>query len=84
MLEAALRPAAGDEKVAMTKLERTRPPTSLRAQQERAWLTERHEGDDGIHDLGGYAVAVPGDAVGAVAVEIDPHRVEPDFVVRGQ
>ena len=47
-----------------------------------AWLSERHQGDNGIHDLGRYAVAVPGDAVGAVAVEIDAHRVEPDAIAR--
>jgi hypothetical protein len=68
----------------MTEPERTRVPTSLRAQQEGAWLTERHEGHYGIRDLGRYAVTVPGNAVGAVAVEIDPHRIERDVVVRGQ
>ena len=68
----------------MTEPERARLPTPQRAQQEPAWLAERHEGHDGIHDFGGYAVAVPSDAVGAVAVEIDPHRIERHLVTRGQ
>jgi hypothetical protein len=81
VLEAALRGSTGDKKVAMTEPEGAGPPTSLRAQEERARLAEGHEG---IHDLGRYAVAVPGNTVGAVAIEIDPHRVELDFVVRGE
>jgi len=66
----------------MTEPERGRLPASVRAQQERTGLTERHKGHYGIRDLGRYAVAVPGNAVAAVAVEVEPHRIEPDVVVR--
>src|SRR5277367_230838 len=84
VLEAALCLATGDEQVPLPELEGARPPSSLRPEEEFAWLTERHQCDDGIHDLGRYAIAVPGDAVGAVAVEIDAHRVERDAVACGQ
>jgi hypothetical protein len=40
VLEAALGLATGDEQVAVTKLERARPPASLWAEQERSWLAE--------------------------------------------
>ena len=47
-----------------------------------ARLAERYERHDGIHDLWRYAVAMPGNAVGTIAVEVDPHRIEPDVVAR--
>src|SRR5580692_10904302 len=84
VLEAALCLATGHKQVPMPQLEGARPPPSHRTEKELAWLAERHQGDNGIHDLGRYAVAVPGDAVGAIAVEIDAHGVERDAVARRQ
>jgi hypothetical protein len=84
VFKAALRLTTGDEKITASKPERARHPTTLRSQQERAWLPERQKSHDGICDLGGYAVAVPSHAVGAITVEIHPHRVEPDAVMCGQ
>lgn len=68
----------------MTQHESSGSPTSSRSKKELAWRTERNEGHNRIGDLGRDAIAVPSDAVGAVAVQIDSNRVETHVVVRGQ
>lgn len=84
VFKTTLRLAARDQKVALTKTERARPPTSDRTKQERPRLTERHECNHRIHDLGRDPVFMPGDTVGAVAVEVDAHRVEADVIAGGE
>ena len=51
-------------------------------EQEAARMAERDDGDERLGDGARDPVAVPGDAVTAVAVEVGAHRVEGTLVVR--
>src|SRR5205823_12109605 len=77
VLPRALRAAAGDEQVAAAEEERPAPSARAGTEQEPPRLADRHDGDERIVDLACDAIAVPGHAVVAVAVEVEPHRVEP-------
>src|SRR5712672_819233 len=49
-------------------------------EQELPWLSQRDQRHDGLVDLLPDPVAVPGHAVPAVPVEVEPGRVEQDAV----
>src|ERR671937_2294845 len=74
----ALRLAAGDEQIAASETERLRLAAALGAQQELARLSQREKRNDGVFDVPADAVAVPGDAVLPIAVEVEARRVEDD------
>src|SRR6185437_14526464 len=78
VLPGALAGTAHDHEVAVAELvPQGLPATPARTQQQRAWGAE---GEDRDHRVLGAAapdgVAVPGDAVAAVAVEAQPGRDE--------
>src|SRR5204863_5609790 len=54
------------------------------AEQEPAPLADGYGHDDGLVHALAHGVAVPGDAVAPVAVEVDVHGVEVDAVPLGQ
>src|SRR5207244_5267759 len=76
VLPGALTAAAGDEQVASPEVERPARSPRARTKQEAAGRTDRHDGHERFFDVVGDAVAVPGDAVAPVAVEVETHRVE--------
>src|SRR5690606_24029256 len=84
VLPRALRRAAGDQQVAALESERRGRAPAARPQQQAARGAERQQRDDRRFDLAANAIAVPGDAVPAVAVEVEPDRVEDRPVALGQ
>jgi hypothetical protein len=76
MLELALAVAPHDQQIAPTGRHRQARPTSPRAQQERTGFAEGHDGHDRVAAAVGHPIAVPGHAVVAVAVEVEPGAVE--------
>src|SRR3979490_2318616 len=83
-LPVPLEPPTGDEKVAPAEAKGPRPAAPVRADQEPAGLPERNEDHDGVFDLLGDAVPVPGHAVPAIAVQVHSGGVELDPVAAGQ
>jgi hypothetical protein len=71
VLPGALTGAAHDEQVPRTGQVRDREPATGGSQPEGAYRTERDQRDHGLRQLTRDAVAVPGDAVGTVPVEVD-------------
>lgn len=84
VLEATLGLTAGHEEISLTKLEDARPPASSWPQKELAWLAQGHHSHDGVSNLARDPVSMPGHAVCAVSVEVDPHGVEPNAIAPGQ
>src|SRR3954447_7549976 len=81
VLPLALTAAAHDDEAAVTGLEPVgRGRRATAAEEEPAPCAERHRGDERAGHDEPVPVAVPGDAVGAVAVEVHPDAVEVDAV----
>ena len=74
VLEGALAGAALDQQVAGVQRERGGRSAAVGAQQEGAGVAERQDGDDGVDAVAADPVAVPGDGVVAVAVEVGRDR----------
>src|SRR3954451_15918715 len=70
VLPLVLTRSAHHQEVTVAKLEPPAGPTALGAQEEAPTLPERHDGDERVHVGLDDAIAVPGHAVGSVAVEV--------------
>src|SRR5207237_1876835 len=84
MLPLALGLAAGDQQITAPELERDGAPPAFWPQQEAARLAERDEHHHGFLDRCVDLVRMPGHAVAAVAIEVEPARVENDSVAARQ
>jgi hypothetical protein len=84
MVPGALAGTAHDEQVPSPGQVRDARSTALRAQPERTRLTEGDQRHRRLRQLPGDAVTVPGDAVGAVAVEVRADLRELHAVARRQ
>ena len=84
VLPGALARPAHHEQVAGPGPEQQRRAAAGGAEPEGPGGAEGDQRDDGLGQLPRHAVAVPGDAVRAVAVEVDPHLREPHAVVHGE
>src|SRR5437868_13729806 len=84
MLPLALSLAAGDQQITAPELERDGAPPAFWPQQEAARLAERDEHHHGFLDRCVDLVRMPGHAVAAVAIEVEPDRVEHDSVAARQ
>ena len=84
VLEATLCLTAGHEEVASAQLEGAGGTSSPRSEQEFPGLSQGHQSNHGVLDLARYPIAMPSHAVSAVSVEVDPHGVELDAVLRRQ
>src|SRR5580692_3793977 len=76
VLPGALGRPTGDKEVAVSDRERARCAASARPKEQIARLTQRDERHDRLDDLLADLVTVPGDAVAAVAVQVEAGRVE--------
>jgi len=82
VLELLLAPPAHHHQIAEPRREPPgRAAAAPRSQQERAGCPEGDDRDDGLWRRAADAVAVPGHAVGPVAVEVQRHTTETDAVV---
>ena len=80
MLPGALARPAHHEQVTRSGPVQNGRAAAGRPQPERAGRAEGDECDDGLGQVPGHPVAVPGDAVGPVAVEVHPDLGESDPV----
>jgi hypothetical protein len=80
VLPGALAGSAQDQQVAVAGRQAHRPAAAGGAQEEAPGAAQRHQRDDGLPPGPTDPVAVPGDAVAAVAVEVGRDRPQVDAV----
>src|SRR4051812_32667697 len=84
MVPEALRLAAGHQQIPSAEVERLRLPAAFGAEEELPRLSQREQGHYRLFDLLADPVAVPGDAVLAVAVEVEAGGIERNAVAAGE
>src|SRR4051794_3942030 len=84
VLPIVLARTAHHEQIALSEVPRPGPPATDRTYPELSWFAGADDGHGRILEMKTFTIGVPGNRIPAVAIQVEPDRVERPGVVARQ